>query len=93
MKSILQDERECYICKTPFNLHVHHIISGNANRRMSEEHGFTIYLCGRHHNLSNQGIHFNKELDLKVRRECQAKYEETHTRDDWMSIIGRNYLD
>lgn len=93
MKSILQDEKECYICHTTQGLHEHHIFFGNANRRQSEKYGFKVYLCGKHHNLSNESVHFDKELDSFFKRLCQLKFEETQSRDEFMQIIGRNYLD
>lgn len=43
--------------------------------------------------MSDYGIHFNKEIDMEVKRECQRRYEENHTREDFMEKIGRNYLD
>ena len=51
-----------------------------------------IWCCARHHNMSDEGIHFNKELDLEVKRDFQREYEKTHTREEFMSLIGRNYL-
>ena len=93
MKSIMQDEKKCFACGTTMGLHLHHVYPGTANRKISDKHGFTIWLCGRHHNLSNDGIHFNKEFDLRVKQLCQKKYEETHSREEFMSLIGRNYLD
>lgn len=91
-KSIMQKERRCYVCGTTYDLHEHHIFFGIGNRKNSEKHGFKVHLCGRHHNMSNEGVHFNRELDLRLKRECQAKYEETHTREEFMGIIGKNYL-
>ena len=90
-KSIMQTEKESYINGDTRNLHKHHIYAG-ANRKNSEKHGFWVWLTGEQHNLSNEGVHFNKELDLKLKRECQAKFEETHSRAEFMQIIGRNYL-
>ena len=43
--------------------------------------------------MSNYDIHFNKDVDLEVKQECQRKFEETHSREEFMEIIGRNYLD
>ena len=43
--------------------------------------------------MSNEGVHFNRELDLKLKRECQAKFEETHSREEIINIIGTNNLD
>lgn len=89
--SILNNCRRCYKCGTIFNLHKHHIYGG-ANRKISEQEGFYVYLCPRHHNMSDEGVHFDKELDTDLKQECQRKYEEEHTREDFMRLIGRNYL-
>ena len=96
VNSILQNSdapRRCYFCRSTYNVHLHHIFGGTANRKQSEKHGFKVFLCGFHHNMSNEGVHFNRELDLKLKRECQAKFEETHSREEFMKIIGKNYLD
>lgn len=94
MKSILQDDKVCFITGTTENLHKHHIYFGNPNRKISEANGFWVYLTGRLHNLSNDGVHGKngKELDLFLKKECQRKFEETHTRAEFMALIGKNYL-
>ena len=90
-KSILQTKKECWVCKTTQNLHRHHCLGG-ANRKHSEKYGLTIYLCGYHHNLSNEGVHFNKELDLLVKQMAQKKFEEIYSHEQFMKIFKRNYL-
>ena len=98
MKSIMQENKECYLCRKYFDicnergLHKHHIFEGYGRRRQSESMGAFIYLCAKHHNMSDYGIHFNKEVDMEVKRECQRRYEESHTREEFMELIGRNYL-
>ena len=92
-ESILQKDKKCLVCGTRTGLHYHHIFGGNANRRISDKHGFTCWLCGNHHNLTDDGIHFNRELDTMVKKACQRKFEETHSRSEFMSLIGRNYLE
>lgn len=92
MKSILQDDRECFITGSTEGLHEHHIFGG-ANRQISEENGFKVYLRADYHNMSDYGVHFNKKLDKALKRACQAKFEETHTREEWMCLIHRNYLE
>ena len=42
--------------------------------------------------MSDYGVHFNKKLDLKLKQDCQRKFEETHSREEFLEIIGRNYL-
>lgn len=83
--------KQCLICGTPYDLHSHHVYGG-PNRSISEKNGFKEVLCGWHHNLSDDGVHFNKELDLRLKRKHQTKYEETHTREEFIRLIGRSYL-
>ena len=54
MKSIKQDEKECFICRvnydvaTLYGLHEHHIFEGTARRKLSEKYDLKVYLC---HNI------------------------------------------
>ena len=97
MKSILTEDNEhCFICASlgieQRKQCVHHIFFG-ALRKTSERNGFTVPLCNRHHNMSDNSVHFDREMDIRLKRLCQKKYEETHSRDEFMELIGRNYLD
>ena len=92
MKSILQTVKECYICKARVGLEDHHIYFGNGLRPKSERMGFKCWLCSYHHRDSKEGVHGNRELDKKLKRECQQKFEESHSHDEFMRIIKRNYL-
>ena len=96
MKSIMQDEKKCYVTKKKPSeyvvLHKHHIYGGNPNRDISEENGFWVWLIPEYHNMSDEGVHFNEEFDTALKQECQLKYEETHTREEFMALIGRSYL-
>lgn len=90
MKSIINNDKKCLICgKT--SVHKHHIFFG-ANRPISEKNGFWVYLCPAHHNMSDYGVHFNRELDTQLKQLCQSLYEETHTREDFIKLIGKSYL-
>ena len=92
MNSVLQVKKECFVCKTTYGLHDHHIVYGTANRKKSEEYGFKVWLCGRHHNLSNEGVHFNRELDLKLKRIAQEKWlAGGHTKEEWHQEFGKWY--
>lgn len=91
MDSILQTEKRCYVCDTEQNLHLHHIYGG-SNRKVSDKNGFVVYLCAKHHNMSDEGVHFSKELDNFLKRRCQEEYEKGHTRGQFVALIGRNYL-
>ena len=93
MKSLISDNRVCWVCGTIYNLHKHHIFGG-ANRKKSDKDGCWVYLCGHHHNLSNEGVHFNRELDLKLKRKCETNWLERNgkTEDDFIREYGKNYL-
>lgn len=90
-KSILQKNKFCYVCGTIYNLHCHHVFGG-SNRKNSEKLGLKVYLCAKHHNMSNDGVHFNKNLDIQIKQEAQQRYEKTHTHEEFMQYIGKNYL-
>lgn len=93
MKSIIQNKKECYVCHTTFDIHDHHIFEGTGRRKQSEKYGLKVYLCAYHHNMSDEGVHFNKKLDLKLKKIAQRKFELTHTRKEFLAHFIRNYLD
>lgn len=70
----------------------HEIYYGIKNRAISKKYGFWCYLVPELHNTSKNGVHFNKELDLSLKKTAQTKFEETHTREEFIKLIGRNYL-
>lgn len=93
-KSILTDDYiHCFWCGRLAEAE-HHIFFGTALRKISEKFGFKVPLCNRCHNMSNDSVHLDPKRvkDLELKRACQAKFEKTHTRKEWMLIIGRNYL-
>ncbi|EOZ2853504.1 hypothetical protein ACQQ4G_003112 [Listeria monocytogenes] len=91
-KSIISNKRECLICKTSFNLHKHHIFGGFGKRDLSEEYGCWCYLCARHHDMSDEGAHFDKILDTKLKKHAQKKFTEHYKNLDFRKIFGKNYL-
>lgn len=90
MKSVLQEKKECWVCERTENLHDHHIIYGSANRKKSEKYGLKVWLCPYHHNMSDEGVHFNKALDLRLKQMAQS-YFETHigSRELFREEFGR----
>ena len=93
IQSLLSNEKKCLVCGCERDIHRHHIFYGTANRKNSERDGCWCFLCGMHHNLSSAGVHFNRELDLKIKRECQKKWEETYgDRDAFIRRFGKSYL-
>ena len=93
MESVLQKVKECYVCSTTTNLHDHHVLFGTSNRKKSEKYGLKVWLCAYHHNMSNEGVHFNKILDRALKLKAQAYFEENiGTRDDFIREFGKSYL-
>lgn len=91
--SILQDKEECWVSKqSNCELHRHEVFYGTANRKLSKRYGLWVYLTPYWHNMSNNGVHSNKALDARLKAEAQAKFEETHTRQEFVEIFGRNYI-
>lgn len=91
LDSVLQDKKECYVCHKTEDLHSHHVFYGR-NHKLSEKYGLKIWLCADHHNMTDTGIHFNKELDLKVKRMAQHWFMLEYSKAEFMRIFGKNYL-
>ena len=60
---------------------------------MSDKYGLTVKLCPMHHNASNEGVHFNKENDLIIKRMAQEYYEaHIGTREEFIRDFIKSYL-
>lgn len=92
-KSIMQptEPKYCYVCGRQYNLERHHIYAGVANRKLSEKYGLWVYLCHECHTGSN-GAQYTKNLGDRLKREGQAKFEQTHAREEFRAIFGKSYL-
>ena len=88
-RSIMQDEKVCFVSGSTVQLDRHHVYAGMANRKISEKYGCWCWL---RHDIHMELHDRNKELDKMLRRVCQEKFEETHTRDEFMRIFGKSYL-
>lgn len=95
-KSLYSDEPMCWLCHRPV-VHVHHIYPGVGRRDVSDREGCWVYLCPFHHNGSNHGVHFDKELDAFFRSDCQRRWERREGISDpghkaFIALMGRSYL-
>lgn len=103
----MQSVKECYLCRkdaellgymgdlTSKGLHRHHVMFGTANRQQSEKHGLWVWLCVRHHNEDHglYAVHYNKEVNLRLRMDAERVFLQTHSIDEWMDVFMVNYLD
>ena len=74
-------------------LHLHHILGG-ANRKFSDEDGLFVYLPPELHNMSDKGIHFDKEFMDYAHKVGQKAWMEHYnkTTEDFIKRYGKNYL-
>lgn len=91
-KSIISNDKKCLVCGTTYDIHKHHIFFGTANRRNSEKYGCWCYLCGRHHNLSGEGVHYNIALNLDIKRMAQKRFEELYSHERFIQVFGKSYI-
>jgi len=91
--SIIQKEKKCLICGTTQNIHIHEVFYGR-NRKNSIEDGCCVYLCGKHHNQSRQGVHFNEELDNSIKKLMETFWLEYYNKtvSEFIQRYRRNYL-
>ncbi len=92
MESVIQKEKECFVCGTTYNLHDHHIFFGTANRKQSEKYGMKVWLCQEHH-TGPHGVHFNQGLDKHLKKLAQEHFEaEIGARNVFRQVFSKSYL-
>jgi hypothetical protein len=81
------------IIRTPMYCHRHEVFFG-ANRQKSIRDGLVVFLTPEMHNMSNQGVHFNREFDLYLKRIGQMAWCRYYLKSDadFLKEYGRNYL-
>ena len=96
MKSIIQSDRSyCYICGKNANfepLDEHHVYAG-ANRKLSEQYGLKVYL--HHYTCHLGGVHKHGDMANKLKADVQTKAMQYYgwTKQDFIDIFGKNYLE
>ena len=82
-KSILQNERYCYLCKVWYNLRTvrgleeHHIFPA-ARGGLSERLGLKVWLCHAHHNEPPLGVHFDARAMRWLQDDARRAYDAVH---------------
>ena len=73
--------------------HRHECIFGK-NRQKSIDDGLVVFLTPELHNMSNKGVHFNKEFRDMMQQEAQRRWMEYYNKsiDDFIKRYGKNYL-
>ena len=97
MESILTtDKNTCYICQRYLRdgeAELHHIFEGHGLRPISDRLGLVVYLCSSCHRGDN-GVHSAKGISRRrdLQKIAQFTWEQRHSHEEWMAIVGRNYL-
>lgn len=96
---ILDTERNiCFLCAhlkgdiRRKRTEAHHIIFGGGRRKISEEEGLKVWLCLLHHRFGPEAVHNNQEMRKLLCNLAQKRFEETHTREEWMQLVEENYI-
>ena len=87
-KSIMQDEKKCFITGSQTQLDRHHCFHG-IRRKSAEKYGCWVWL---RHDLHMELHDRNKALDLMIERACQERFEEIYSHQEFMEVFGKNYL-
>ena len=71
-----------------------HEVFGASNRQKSIEDGLVIFLRPEDHNMSEKGIHANREFDIYARKRAQLAWMEFYgkTEEQFRKRYGKNWL-
>lgn len=61
-----------------------HEIYGGSNRKRSIKYKFVKLICPK--------CHSSESKIMQLRIDTQREYEETHTREDFIKLIGKSYI-
>lgn len=92
-KSIIQSDKQCYICGSNQWLEEHHCYGG-ANRKLSEKYGLKVWLCHYCHNEPPNGIHHNAEHNRLLKAQVQklAMIHYKWSLEDFRRLFGKSYI-
>ena len=87
-KSIMQDDKKCFITGSTEQLDIHHCLHG-IRRKAADKWGCWVWL--------RRDIHMelhdkNKALDRMIEKACQERFEELYGHQKFMEVFGKSYL-
>lgn len=93
MKSIIQDEKVCYLTGRCDHLEEHHVFGG-MNRKNSEKYGLKIWLTADKHKFKKDSVHMNRELADQIKAEVQMIAMEHYdwSVEEFRLIFGKSYV-
>lgn len=88
-KSIMQDEKVCFLTGSTYGLDRHHVIGG-SRRSKAEKWGCWVWL---RHDVHMDLHERDQGMSRILKATCQKRFEELYGHDKWMSEFGKNYLE
>ena len=94
-KSIICNDKVCWVCGTIYNLHCHHTMYGVRNRKKADKDGLFVWLCQEHHE-GTYGVHgmCGHELDIQLKRVSEQAWLDHYgkTVEEFIERYGKNYI-
>lgn len=87
-KSILQSEKECYVSGARVGLDKHHVYHG-SRRKAADKWGCWVWL---RHDIHMDLHDWNTPLDVRLKQECQERFEELYGPEKFREVFGKSYL-
>lgn len=80
----------CRYHGTPY-AQTHECFYGRGKRQLSIRYGMQVKLC----NICHREVHDNPNSgkDLELKQEFQRKFEQEYSRELFMKVFSKNYLD
>jgi len=88
-KSIMQDEKECFVTGAVNSLDKHHCFHG-SRRKAAEKWGCWVWL---NHDVHMDLHQRNTALDRQLKAACQKRFEALYGHEKFMTVFGKNYLE
>lgn len=88
MPSLLQDEKACYVTGSRQRLDCHHVYHG-PRRKAADRWGCWVWLRHDVHMALHSG---DADLDRRLKRECQERFEEIWGHEKFMEVFGKSYI-
>lgn len=82
-------DSKCEVCSRPY-AETHEIFYGPL-RQLSIKYGLQVLLCPEHHR-GKYGPHNNRWRDIELKQRGQQWFERLYGHEEWMKVMGRNYL-
>lgn len=84
---IYHDLTKCAYCGSYRAIELNEVFEGK-NRQVSMLNGFVVPLC----HFCHEKFHNDRNFSLYYKEMFQKEFEKTHSRDEFIKLIGRNYL-